>query len=222
MVLALSLHAVFEGMALGLAQDTAAVWFLFFAISSHKYIITFCVGTQFVSSGVRPLLTIIYVTTLALISPIGAGIGLGLTESAEHVSTQAAVITVLQGLATGTLIYVVFFEIIEKERSKGTNGVLIVTCLVLGFLCILLLQLVEVESGGGGHGHDAASQSHHDTDDHDSDGDHDNEPGHPLVCLLKFVDQAWVTPKYFACDPETKVLSPFDGSEADVDSLNHH
>ena len=96
-VLALSLHAVFEGMALGLAPDTAAVWFLFFAISSHKYIITFCVGTQLASSGVRPLLTAAYVATLALVSPIGAGIGLGLTESAEHVSTQAAVITVFQG-----------------------------------------------------------------------------------------------------------------------------
>ena len=28
----------------------------------------------------------------------------------------------LQGLATGTLLYVVFFEVIEKERLKGTSG----------------------------------------------------------------------------------------------------
>ena len=152
-MLALSLHAVFEGMALGLVSDTASVWFLFFAISSHKYIITFCVGTQLVSSGVRPLLTAIYVTTLALVSPIGAGIGLGLAQSAEHISAQTAAITVLQGLATGTLIYVVFFEILEKERSKGTSGLLVITCLVLGFLCILLLQLVEVEGGGAGGSH---------------------------------------------------------------------
>ena len=27
-----------------------------------------------------------------------------------------------QGLATGTLLYVVFFEVIEKERLKGTTG----------------------------------------------------------------------------------------------------
>ena len=114
--------------------------------------------------------------------------------------------TSLQGIATGTLMYVVFFEIIEKERAKGTSGVLIVTCLVLGFLCILTLQL----SGGGesGHSHGSA-QSHH---DEDSDGDRD-EHGKPLVCLLELVDEEWVTPMHFACDPETKVLSPLDGSE---------
>jgi zinc transporter 1/2/3 len=37
---------------------------------------------------------------------------------------------VLQGLAAGTLIYVVFFEIIEKERNKGTNGLLQVSIML--------------------------------------------------------------------------------------------
>ena len=36
--------------------------------------------------------------------------------------TQTVAVTVLQGLATGTLLYVVFFEVIEKERLKGTSG----------------------------------------------------------------------------------------------------
>ena len=31
---------------------------------------------------------------------------------------------VLQGLATGSLLYVVFFEILEKERQKPVPGVL--------------------------------------------------------------------------------------------------
>ena len=29
-----------------------------------------------------------------------------------------------QGLATGSLFYVVFFEILEKERQKNVNGLL--------------------------------------------------------------------------------------------------
>ena len=33
-------------------------------------------------------------------------------------------VTVLQGLATGTLLYVVFFEVWEKERQKSTSGIL--------------------------------------------------------------------------------------------------
>lgn len=50
-ILALSLHAVFEGIALGLTHSANSAWFLFFAIASHKYVISFCIGMQFVSSG---------------------------------------------------------------------------------------------------------------------------------------------------------------------------
>ena len=46
-----SLHAVFEGIALGLTASESSVWYLFFAIASHKFVISFCVGMQFVSSG---------------------------------------------------------------------------------------------------------------------------------------------------------------------------
>ena len=31
---------------------------------------------------------------------------------------------VFQGLATGTLLYVVFFEVLEKERRKKNQGIL--------------------------------------------------------------------------------------------------
>ena len=49
-IFALSLHAVFEGVALGLAGSSSSVWYLFFAIAAHKYVISFCVGAQFVRS----------------------------------------------------------------------------------------------------------------------------------------------------------------------------
>ena len=50
-ILALSLHAVFEGIALGLTATESSVWYLFFAVASHKFVISFCIGMQFVSSG---------------------------------------------------------------------------------------------------------------------------------------------------------------------------
>ena len=48
-VLALSLHAVFEGLAVGLEDTTAGVWTLFAAIASHKFVISFCMGVELVS-----------------------------------------------------------------------------------------------------------------------------------------------------------------------------
>jgi len=53
---------------------------------------------------------------------------------------------VLQGLATGSLLYVVFFEILEKERQKSVPGVLQVVSMALGFIFMVLLGLAEVRS----------------------------------------------------------------------------
>lgn len=45
-VLAISLHAVFEGIALGLGKKASFIWYLCFAVAAHKFIISFCVGLQ--------------------------------------------------------------------------------------------------------------------------------------------------------------------------------
>jgi len=146
-ILALSLHAVFEGVALGCAHNVSSIWYLFFAIASHKFVISFCVGMQFVSSGLKVALTVAYVATFSIISPVGAGIGIALSETVtSEASLQTSVVTVLQGLATGTLLYVVFFEIIEKERNKKTNGLLMVSFIFLGFLVMTAVQYIEVKT----------------------------------------------------------------------------
>ena len=79
------------------------------------------------STGVKTVLTIIFITTFSVISPIGAGIGLAISETVtSEASLHSSAVTILQGLASGTLLYVVFFEVIEKERLKKTNGLLMV------------------------------------------------------------------------------------------------
>ena len=45
-VLALSLHAIFEGLAVGLGDDEEGVWVLFAAICSHKFVMSFCIGVE--------------------------------------------------------------------------------------------------------------------------------------------------------------------------------
>ena len=86
----------------------------------------------YLSKGIKVLLTIAYVATFSIISPIGAGIGIALSETVtSEASVQTSFVTVLQGLAAGTLLYVVFFEIIEKERQKKTNGILMVSAFTL-------------------------------------------------------------------------------------------
>ena len=45
-LLAISLHAIFEGIAIGLGAKASFVWYLCFAIAAHKFIIAFCIGLQ--------------------------------------------------------------------------------------------------------------------------------------------------------------------------------
>ena len=54
----------------------------------------------------------------SLITPVGIGIGIVVTESSN---VEGSFVAILQALAAGTLVYVVFFEVLEKERVKKHN-----------------------------------------------------------------------------------------------------
>ena len=53
-MLAISLHAVFEGIAMGLGTKASMVWYLCFAIAVHKFIIAFCIGLQVIVTNICP------------------------------------------------------------------------------------------------------------------------------------------------------------------------
>ena len=73
----------------------------------------------------QPLATSLQ-STFSLFSPIGIAIGIALTETvSREEDVQSPGVIALQGLATGTLLYVVFFELLEKERQKkGVNSLI--------------------------------------------------------------------------------------------------
>jgi zinc transporter 1/2/3 len=76
---------------------------------------------------------------------LGIGIGIIMTSasSGDENVTDSLSSLIMQGLACGTILYVAFFEILERERSKSTVGLIQWTLLVLGFLAIMGLQLLS-------------------------------------------------------------------------------
>lgn len=132
-VLALSVHELFEGMALGLENSTADVWLFFGAIASHKLVLAFCVGIELLVAKTNRRLAIGYIVMFAVVSPIGIGIGMLVSQSTESQITGA----VLQAMATGTLVYVVYFEILKK----GGAGLLQLLAVLIGFGVMFGLQL---------------------------------------------------------------------------------
>ncbi|XP_028036663.1 zinc transporter ZIP1-like [Bombyx mandarina] len=153
-VLALSVHELFEGLAVGLENSTSHVWYMLGAVSAHKLVIAFCIGVELIATRTKTWLTIVYITTFAFVSPLGIGIGLILVGG-EGAATQVAS-AVLQGLASGTLVYVIFFEIWKGDRS----GILQYIASLFGFFLMFGLQLLTGHShshshggGDGDHGH---------------------------------------------------------------------
>lgn len=70
-VIALSLHEILEGVAVGLQKNQSGVLQLFAAIASHKFVIAFCVGLELSTSGVKFMMRTVYILIFSLVTPIG-------------------------------------------------------------------------------------------------------------------------------------------------------
>lgn len=68
---------------------------------------------------------------------LGIAIGALLT-SGSNADTLQVPNVILQGLATGTLLYVIFFEVLSKDRS----GLLPYLAVFVGFLIMFGLQYI--------------------------------------------------------------------------------
>jgi zinc transporter 1/2/3 len=138
--LALSFHAIFEGLAVGLANNATEVWYLMGAVAAHKFVISFCLGVEYLVTGIRRLLLTLYIAIFSIATPVGIGIGIALTSESN---TDTVATTVLEGMAAGTLLYVVFLEVLQRERTDDKEkrsryiGAYQLLAVTLGFLVML-------------------------------------------------------------------------------------
>ena len=72
--------------------------------------ITFCVCLEFRQTGIKQSLFFTYLTTFSLISSLGIAIGIAVTEAHSH-TVDPVLSATLEGIAAGSLIYVVMFEV---------------------------------------------------------------------------------------------------------------
>lgn len=139
-IAALSFHDVFEGMAVGVEHDLSSILFLYLSIASHKYAIAFCIGMDLTIAGSRFKMIVLSMMAFSIVSPLGVVIGMIVVAQTdeENVDIDVPVSIVLQGIAGGTLIYVVCFEVLQREGTDThTKGILNVLFVIVGFLVTL-------------------------------------------------------------------------------------
>lgn len=141
LVLALSAHSVFEGLALGLQEDGPKLGGLFLGVAVHETLAAVALGVSIAkaSLGMRDAAKL--GATVSLMIPLGAAVGMGI-ESAQTLAA-AVVSVVLQGFAAGTFLFVTFFEILSRELDDKQDRLLKVLFLILGYAALAVLVFIR-------------------------------------------------------------------------------
>ncbi|KAG5276480.1 hypothetical protein AALO_G00132530 [Alosa alosa] len=131
LVLALSAHSVFEGLALGLQEDGAKLGSLFIGVAVHETLAAVALGVSVAKAGLPMRDATKLAVTVSLMIPVGIGLGMGI-ETAQNLA-GSIVSVVLQGMAAGTFLFITFFEILSRELEDKHDRLLKVLFLILGY-----------------------------------------------------------------------------------------
>ncbi|KAM6945563.1 zinc transporter ZIP3-like [Aplochiton taeniatus] len=141
LMLALSAHSVFEGLALGLQDEGGKLGSLFIGVAIHETLAAVALGVSMVKAALPMRDAAKLAVTVSLMIPLGMGVGMGI-ESAQTLA-GSVVSVVLQGLAAGTFLFVTFFEILSRELEDKHDRLLKVLFLILGYGVLALLVFIK-------------------------------------------------------------------------------
>lgn len=141
LVLALSAHSVFEGLALGLQDKGDKLGGLFLGVAVHETLAAVALGVSVAKASLNMKDAVKLGVTVSAMIPLGVVLGV----SIDSAQTQPArvVSVVLQGFAAGTFLFVTFFEILARELEENQDRLLKVLFLVLGYGTLAALVLVH-------------------------------------------------------------------------------
>lgn len=132
LIVALSLHSIFEGLAVGLQKKSEEVIGIFAALVIHKSVLSFSLGMNLVQSKLSHGGVFRSVLFFSLTAPVGVGIGLAITDLWDS-NISTLVQGILTGIACGTFLFVTFFEVLPAEFNCPDVRLLKVLFLLLGF-----------------------------------------------------------------------------------------
>ncbi|XP_047740337.1 uncharacterized protein LOC108674462 isoform X2 [Hyalella azteca] len=114
-LLALGLHSLFEGAAIGLQTQQEKVLEFGIAVLVHELVMALTFGLEVSRSRrLSPLWQGLYVCLFTASIPLGIALGAGLLHTTQS-ETREVVAAVLEAVATGIFLHVIFIEILAKE-----------------------------------------------------------------------------------------------------------
>ncbi|CAD7976611.1 unnamed protein product [Amoebophrya sp. A25] len=140
MMLALSVHSVFEGIVIGISRSIESAMMVALCVVCHKWAAAFAIGTAFATAKIPEKKAYGYLSIFALSSPVGILLGMGIS-AIELEALQGCV----NAVAAGTLLYIGMSEIITEEFVMTTNPGQKFISLSIGYAFILLVQMLDTD-----------------------------------------------------------------------------
>lgn len=157
LILAFSCHSLFDGISIGVQESEKEIWTMLIAILSHKLLIAFILSFQIyekcqyktidptsmklVQKPIKfaKLILWIFSTLFALMSPLGIIIVIFMNNITSDQNRLDIII--LAAVSAGTILYIVFLEIIDKLHSRThINGIVQWIALAIGFLIMNIIS----------------------------------------------------------------------------------
>ncbi|XP_047334186.1 zinc transporter 11-like isoform X2 [Impatiens glandulifera] len=115
LIAALCFHSVFEGIAIGVADNGADAWKALWTISLHKIFAAIAMGIALLRMiPDRPLLSCVaYAFAFAISSPIGVAIGIIIDATTQGVAADW-IFAISMGVACGVFVYVSVNHLLAK------------------------------------------------------------------------------------------------------------
>lgn len=111
LLLALSIHACFEGIALGLQNSSNEIFYMLLAISFHKWVEALSIGVNLFKSNIERAYLCKIIILFSAMTPLGMILGMlfsGLSEIIE---------AVFLSISAGSFIYISASEVVIEEFS---------------------------------------------------------------------------------------------------------
>ncbi|XP_075220805.1 zinc transporter ZIP1-like isoform X2 [Lycorma delicatula] len=119
--ISLTFHSVFEGMVVT-THDSENTVIIFLPVLVHKVIEAFGLGLNSLFTGMSKTVFIIMSLIFSFTTPAGMLIGLFLTKSIPG-KLHKWHIGIFEGVACGTFLYVVCFQVLPRELKEGMDRI---------------------------------------------------------------------------------------------------
>ncbi|XP_067949685.1 zinc transporter ZIP3-like [Watersipora subatra] len=146
LVVTLGLHTLFEGMAIGLVDNIDTLVALAVAVLFHELCCAVALGVNLSKQKISTKAAMVVCLIFSLMMPVG--IALGMAVGQVNGVAGLLLTAILQGVATGTFLFVLFIEIVPSVISSSNPGFKMALMMLGCIFMTLLIVFTESHDHG--------------------------------------------------------------------------